>query len=239
MKLINAATTAFCLTLIGTTFAPGVRGDEWNRKTTVTFGEPVEIPGSHLAGWGVLPAGSYVFKLMNSQSDRHIVQIFNEGETKLYATILCVPDKRLKATKKTVITFDERPVGEPIALRAWFYPGSLSGNEFVYPKARAMQLAEANKAAVPFVVVDIPVEVTELNEISQAPVVAAMKTAPIMTAEPKEVPTTPVVAAAEPATTLPATASNSPLIGMLGIFALSGAFLLGRSVKPIRVSKLV
>ena len=63
------------MALLGTMFVPGARADDWNRKTVVTFSGPVEIPGVHLQGWGVLPAGSYVFKILDSQSDRHIVQI--------------------------------------------------------------------------------------------------------------------------------------------------------------------
>src|SRR5689334_17242715 len=110
-----------------------------NRKTTVTFSAPVEIPGVDAQ---VLPAGTYVFKLLDSQSDRHIVQIFNKDETHIYSTILAIPNYRLKATDKTVMTFSERPVGEPEALRAWFYPGRNWGEEFVYPEAKAIELAK-------------------------------------------------------------------------------------------------
>ena len=113
------------------------KADDWNQKTVVTFSGPVEIPGVHLNGWGVLPAGTYVFKLLDSQSDRHIVQIFNQDESKIYATILAIPNYRLKPTDKTVMTFRERPAGEPEALRAWFAPGMNSGQEFVYPKEKA------------------------------------------------------------------------------------------------------
>src|SRR5690242_6885489 len=91
MKLRNAATTVFCVALLGAAVAAPALADEWNRKTTVTFSAPVEIPGVHLKGWGVLPAGTYVFKIMDSLSDRHIVQIFNADETTLYATILAIP----------------------------------------------------------------------------------------------------------------------------------------------------
>ena len=123
MKLFKAATTVCCMTLTAVALAPSARADDYNEKTVITFSGPVEIPGVHLKGWGVLPAGTYVFKLVNSQSDRHIVQIFSADEKTVYATILAIPNYRLKATGKTVITFRERPAGEPEALRAWFYPG--------------------------------------------------------------------------------------------------------------------
>jgi hypothetical protein len=93
------------MTLFGATFPPSAQADEWNRKTLITFSNPVEIPGVHLAGWGVLPAGTYVFKIFDSQSDRHIVQIFNQDETTVYATVLAIPNYRLRATGKTVITW--------------------------------------------------------------------------------------------------------------------------------------
>src|SRR5260370_39384027 len=111
MKLLTVVTPVFCMALMGTAFSPSAKADDWNRKTEITFSGPVEIPGVHLTGWGVLPAGSYVFKILDSQSDRHIVQIFNKDETTIYATILAIPNYRLRATDKTVITFSERPSG--------------------------------------------------------------------------------------------------------------------------------
>ena len=156
MKLVGTATTALCIALLGTMYAPVARADDWNRKTTVTFSGPVEIPGVHLKGWGVLPAGTYVFKILDSLSDRHIVQIFNQDETTVYATILAIPNYRLKATDKTVITFRERAAGEPEALRAWFYPGRNWGEEFVYPRRRRWSWPRATNVPVLFTAVETP-----------------------------------------------------------------------------------
>src|SRR5579859_7444805 len=158
MKFLKAAPTVLCLAVLGVAFSPSARADETNRKTVITFSGPVEIPGVHLQGWGILPAGTYVFKILDSQSDRHIVQIFSKDENTIYATILAIPNYRLKATDKTVITFRERPAGEPEALRAWFYPGKNWGEEFVYPKAKAMELAKTAKTPVLFVAAELPVE---------------------------------------------------------------------------------
>src|SRR5690349_214993 len=224
MKLIKLATVC-CAALIGVALAPNAKADEWNRKTVVTFSGPVEIPGVHLTGWGVLPAGTYVFKILDSQSDRHIVQIFNKDETQIYATILAIPNYRLHATDKTVITFRERPAGEPEALRAWFYPGRNWGEEFVYPKAKAMVLAKAEKTHVLFTPAEVPVEVSE-PITADAAVVLELKRAPIMAIKPTgeevqlaEVVTPPpamteVAAASEKK--LPATASPLPLIALIG-----------------------
>jgi hypothetical protein len=231
MKLFKAATTVCCMAMIGAAVIPAAKADDWNRKTVVTFSAPVEIPGVHLAGWGVLPAGTYVFKILDSQSDRHIVQIFNQDETTMYATVLAIPNYRLKATDKTVITFRERAAGEPEALRAWFYPGRNWGEEFVYPKAKALVLAKTTNTPVLFLAAEIPVEVAEPIKSVDAPVVVEMRRAPVMAIRPTgdevqlaEV-VTPPPAVVEVAA-LPATASSLPLIGLLGLLALGAAFAL-------------
>jgi len=237
------------MALMGAVLTPGAKADDWNRKTVFTFSGPVEIPGVHLTGWAVLPAGTYVFKILDSQSDRHIVQIFNKDETTIYATILAIPNYRLKATDKSVITFRERPAGEPEALRAWFYPGRNWGEEFVYPKARAIVLAKATNTPVLFTPVDMLLEVAEPIKSADAPVVVQLKQAPIMAIRPTgeevqlaEVVTPPPaqteVAMAAPTgsadRTLPGTASTLPLMALFGLLALGGFLALRVAEKRVR-----
>src|SRR3954466_4131012 len=171
MKLLNVVRTIGCLALMSAIVTPLAQADDWNRKTVITFSAPVEIPGVHLSGWGVLPAGTYIFKILDSQSDRHIVQIFSKDESTIYATVLAIPNFRLKATDKTVMTFRERAAGEPEALRAWFYPGRNWGEEFVYPKAKAMAIAKATNTPVLFTAVELPVEVAEPAKLAAEPIV--------------------------------------------------------------------
>jgi hypothetical protein len=249
VKLFGTATTALCTVVLGIMLVPSARADDWNRKTVVTFSGPVEIPGVHLQGWGVLPAGTYVFRILDSKSDRHIVQIFNQDETAIYATILAIPNYRLKATDKTVITFRERPAGEPEALRAWFYPGRNWGEEFVYPKAKAMELAKATNTPVLYTEAEIPVEVTTPIKTADEPVVVQLRQAPIMAIQPTGeavqlavVVTPPPPAELEPAAepvaatlpgTLPATSSMLPLIVLLGLMTLGAAFAVRMFAKRI------
>src|SRR3984893_12005116 len=231
MKLFKAATTVYCVALMGAAFVPDVKADDWNRKTVITFSGPVEIPGVHLTGWAVLPAGTYVFKILDSQSDRHIVQIFSKDGLTVYATILAIPNYRLKATDKTVMTFRERPAGEPEALRAWFYPGRQWGEEFVYPKARAIILAKETHEAVLFTPAEITPEVTVAVKTPAEPVVVELERAPVKAIQPTgeeveiaQVVTAPPVevAQAEPAPALPATGSSMPLVALFGMLALAG-----------------
>ena len=247
MKFLKAAPSILGIALLSATFGSTAKADDWNRKTIVTLNSPIETPGVHLAGWGVLPPGIYVFKILDSQSDRHIVQIFNQDETVVYATVLAIPNYRLKATDKTVITFSERPAGQPEALRGWFYPGRNWGEEFVYPKAKAMELAKTAKTPVLFTPMEVPVEVATPIKTVDEPVVMQLRQAPIMAVQPTgeevqlavvvtpppaepAVATAPVQIAQAPAERLPDTASNLPLIGLIGFLALGGALAI-RSVR--------
>jgi hypothetical protein len=221
----------------GVALSPSAKADSWDKKTTITFSGPVEIPGVHLQGYGVLPAGTYVFKVLDSKSDRHIVQIFSKDELTIYATILAIPNLRLKATDKTVMTFRERPAGQPEALRAWFYPGKEWGEEFVYPKARAIVLAKETHTPVLFMPAEITPEVTVAIKTPAEPVVIELAKAPVMAIQPtgEEVevaqvvtpPSVSLLAQNEPAPALPATGSSLPLVALFGMLALAGSLTLG------------
>ncbi len=244
MKSFKATMAFCCIALAGAAMAPIARADEYNRKTVITFSGPVEIPGVHLRGWGVLPAGTYVFKIVDSLSDRHIVQIFSADELTVYATILAIPNYRLKVTDKTVMTFRERPAGEPEALRAWFYPGMNWGEEFVYSKSKASEIALTASAPVLFTPTEMPAEVTEPIAPADAPVIAQLRVAPLLAFQPggqqveiAQVVTPPppaeVLVASAPARELPKTAGDLPLMGLLGVLALCGGFLTSAARKRV------
>jgi hypothetical protein len=210
MKTGKAVLCLLAITLFGAAVQPSARADTWNKKTVVTFSQTVEVPGK------ILPAGTYTFQLLDSLSDRHIVQIFNADGSQIITTILAINNYRLEPTGETVMKFSERPGDSPEALRAWFYPGDNFGQEFVYPKVRAIQLAQATKVIVPAVAADT----LEDN---------AMKTIPIIAVTPDEkvvevaqvIQTTPPVTAVKETEELPQTASSMPLIALLGALSIS------------------
>jgi hypothetical protein len=225
MKLFKMLASLLFLSVLCVLVVPTATADDWNRKTVITFSGPVEVPG---VGAQILPAGTYVFKILDSTSDRHIVQIFNQDETHVFTTILAIPNYRLKATSKTVMTFRERPAGEPEALRAWFYPGHQWGEEFVYAKPRAIELAkEVNE---PVLATPIELAAAPVETLKAAPVEAVAPTGePVELAQVVEA---PPVAAAEPqaettpaaADPLPKTASPLPLIALIGMLAIGAGF---------------
>ena len=243
MTFLRAAPAVLGMAFLGAAFSPNARADDHDKKTTFTFSGPVEIPGVHIQGYGVLPPGTYVFKLVNSSSDRHIVQIFNQDETRIFATILAIPNYRLKPTDKTVITFNEGLRGAPEALRAWFYPGANWGEEFVYPKAKAVELAKVTKLPVLALVTELKVEVEKPEELA---VVEVLQKAPVVAVEPTgetvelaqvvQAPPPQATVAADPAPVqvainrLPDTASQLPLIALCGLLALGGALTI-RSIR--------
>jgi hypothetical protein len=223
MKLLKELGIALSLAVLCVLAVTVARADDWNRKTVITFSGPVEVPG---VGQHNLPAGTYVFKILNSQSDRHIVQIFNQDETQVLTTILAIPNYRLKPTDKTVITFRERPAGEPEALRAWFYPGHEWGEEFVYEKPRALELAKETNT--PVLATRTEFATAPVEALNTAPIEAVAPTGdPIELAQVVDAPpaaTEPVtVATADP---LPATASSLPLIALLGLLTIGAGFAL-------------
>lgn len=202
---------SFCLFLTALASLPIAKADEWNKKTTVTFSGPVEVPG---VGAQVLPAGTYMFKLLDSSSDRNIVQISSEDGTHVFTTILAIANYRLKPTDKTVITFRERAEGNPEAIRAWFYPGAQWGQEFVYPKEKAMELAKLTHEPVLATTAE-PSEPTALKELPVEAVTPAGEEVPV--AQVVEAPPVETASAAE---TMPKTASELPLLALIGLLSL-------------------
>lgn len=139
MRFVKAMCCAAAVTIA---LAPGARADEWNKKTILTFSGPVQIPGA------TLPAGSYVFKLADIAGNRHVVQVFDKDEKKIYTTLLAVPNQRSEPADKPIVLFSERATGSPQAVKVWYYPGETIGNEFVYPKTQAIRIAKETHSRV-------------------------------------------------------------------------------------------
>jgi len=143
MSRIKVFALASCVGLFSAAFAPALRADEWNKRTILTVNEAIQVPNA------TLQPGKYVMKLLDSPSNRHIVQIFDANEQHLITTVLAIPNYRLQPTGKTEFGFWETPAGQPKALRSWFYPGDNFGQEFAYPKNQAMQIAAVVNQPVP------------------------------------------------------------------------------------------
>lgn len=105
---------------------PLANADQADQKTIVTFSGPVEIPGQ------VLQAGTYVFKLADSQSTNDVMQVYSADEKHLYGNFLSIPEQRAEPTDSPVVTLEESKPGNPEEVKAWFYPGEDIGHKFLY-----------------------------------------------------------------------------------------------------------
>jgi hypothetical protein len=220
--LTTAAGLAIALSFV----AFRAEADQWDKKTILTVNQPIQVRDTYLQ------PGTYVFKLMDSSSNRHIVQIFNSDQSRIIDTILAIPNYRLQPTGNSRFVFWETPPGTAKALRAWFYPGDNTGQEFTYPKhLRQLEIASAS------------VTKQSLIRETETTSTATPQPEPVRTAEPEPVatpqptptveqpreiaqaippPQTPAPVAAEPApqpapAELPKTASPFTPIGLLGI----------------------
>ena len=229
--------------------APSMSAGLWDKRTIVTFSGAVEVPGT------VLQPGRYIMKLVDSPADRHIVQFSNERENHVFATVIAIPAWRENPSSKSIFTFYEAPVGQPQAMKTWYYPGDNFGQEFVYPKDRLTALLAVNRGNTSTVTVRQaePAESVKVEESAKVeePVrtEAEVTTSP---AVPEEKPadngeviiaqnTTPEVQSAPPEAlpetapdnsykTLPKTASDFWEIGLIGL----GSIIAASGVRKLR-----
>jgi len=222
-SVIKLFASVSCATLLVVGLSPAARADAWNKKTILTVNQAIQVPNK------VLEPGQYVFKLADSQSDRHIVQIFNGDESHIITTILAIPNYWLQPTGKSQFTFWETPAGEPRALRAWFYPGDNFGQEFPY---RPAQFARITSTRAP--VVTYSQSTQETAKVEETPKVEERTEIAQNTPPPAPAPAPPAaeppparVQADQPPAELPHTASNTPLIALAGLLSLGGFVITG------------
>ena len=119
---------ALALSLMGSAFAPSLKADESDKKTTISISQPITVNGKRL------PAGQYVLRLPDFLTGRDLVYIFNSDETRLITTVLAFHAYRLDPSDKNNFSFYESPAGQPAALHKWFYQGDNYGLEFLPPQ---------------------------------------------------------------------------------------------------------
>lgn len=127
MRIISAVVVSVCMAMVLGMVVPKAKASEWNKKTVVTFNEPVEIPGK------VLTPGTYIFSLSQTLSDRHIVQIWSGNGEHLIAAVITDPIERRHPAPDVIVQLEKRGAYTPEAIKDWFYPGDFEGEQFVYP----------------------------------------------------------------------------------------------------------
>jgi len=223
------------------------KADVWDKKTILTVNQPIQVENTFLE------PGTYVLKLLDSSSNRHIVQIFNRDQSQLINTVLAIPNYRLQPTGDSQFTFYETPEGYARAMRAWFYPGDNFGQEFRYPKElRQIAMAQVTHQTTQQTeqTVETETKTTETTELQERNTVETEQQAeerhevaqvepqeqpqpqaepqpePQPEAQPTPAPVEDKPSALDQPTELPKTGTMFPLVGLGGLLSLAGYGLL-------------
>jgi LPXTG-motif cell wall-anchored protein len=245
--LVTAGTAALMAwATVGTVHAQGsLRGD---RAVFFTFSQPVALPNV------TLPAGKYLFRLLDSQSNRYVVQVWTGDQMKLLGTLMTIPTIRAEMPENAEIRFMETAAGNPAPVRSWWYPAERTGWEFIYPRQQAMQIAKTVTAPVlttasdvsgdavnsaPLARVDAQGQAVPVEGNAPAPAIAGnaqrgeiARDTPPAVADTVSTPAAPRATSQTARAELPRTGSTVPLVAMAGLLALVAAvgLSLGRRV---------
>ena len=215
-------------------FASAAQAQPADKRTYFTFSAPVALPGT------TLPAGRYLFRIMDETTSRRVIQVSSADQKKSYAIMNTIPDTRREPAKEATVAFYETAKGAPAAVKSWWYPGESIGYQFIFPRRQAIKIAKdtgtpvlttkTEAATSPVTHVDAngndadavasndsTSTVFNRNTGAVASTEGVDRTPPQASA-PQPVPTTQTVARNE----LPRTASNLPLVGLIGMLSALG-----------------
>jgi hypothetical protein len=198
--------------------------------TEFTISNPSHIPGA------TLEPGSYMIHIVNRLSDRVILKV-DSAKGDVHSTFLGIPNSEIQKPAASGPVKWANPADGSQYLKGWYFPGSASVVEFVYPKAEAVAIATSNPAKVPAVDPASEGKVTD-NTLSQDDMqlltlwlLSLEQVAPSGTgdtAKPgiKAERYTQVASVQKPVIkALPHTASRVPLVWLMGFCSLIGAAL--------------
>jgi len=220
MTIKRVILAAAVLTVFGALAAAPVRGETFDKRTVFSFNRPISVPGV------TLPAGDYMFRIVDTDTGRKVIQVLSGDGRTPYAMLHSIPDIRVEASANPEVRFMETAKGKPSAVKTWWYPHERIGYEFIYPKDQARKLAEETHEPV----LTTQVETTKVEETRTAELAriepAGIETPVPVVAEPEPIVPAGVVqegTLADARTELPVTATGIPTLGLLGALALGFA----------------
>ena len=117
--------------------------DEWNHETILTINQPMVVPGATLA------PGTYIFKLADENGSRTVVNIFRESDRELMGSAQTIRMHRTENTGDLTLKVALAENGAAPTMKGWFYPDTMDGHEFLYPKEQARVIARAETVDIP------------------------------------------------------------------------------------------
>jgi hypothetical protein len=209
-KLLTCLALGTFVALVAASAPAYAQSERENSTFTVT--EPVDV------GSFTLQPCTYLIRVVLLESNRNMIQVTNEDQTKVFASVLATPHAIAanEAAPTSRYVYYATAPGQRKALRTWYARDTTNGQDIVYPKQRAMEIAVVAKAPV----IAIPDEVKETEYKSATLTVVT----PQQEVRPYEEPAPVVmIAQAPPPAQLPATASTVPLYVALGLLCVGGA----------------
>ena len=137
MRSARVFRTILGLGLSATLFASVAQGQPEDKRTYFTFSGPIALPGV------TLPAGRYLFRIVDTTTSRKVIQVLDENQKKPFTMANTIPDQRRDPPKDATVAFYESARGTPAAVKSWWYPGETIGYQFIYPRAQAKQIAKS------------------------------------------------------------------------------------------------
>ncbi|MEO7192642.1 MAG: hypothetical protein ABI051_16440 [Vicinamibacterales bacterium] len=141
--LRNAFTSACAVALLASgAVGTAAAQQDASRPVYFTFSQPVALPRV------TLPAGRYLFKLVNSGSTRSVVQVSSADGAHQFGMFMTMPIQRNERPNDPEVRFLETAANTPAAIGTYWYPGMSTGWEFIYPRDEATRLAQSSKRSV-------------------------------------------------------------------------------------------
>jgi hypothetical protein len=176
-------------------------------QTSITVDERTMVPGQTLE-----PNTTYMLKVLKSDTDRHVVQIFNENGSTMLTSFLGVSDK--ETGNQTGFSFMEMQGDRDKVVREWFYP-EWGGLKFVYSEKEARDIQQHSNESVMWTKNRVTANPTDLEGIQ----VATMERNDTRGSSAEQV-------ARNEDADLPRTAGELPLLGLIGMLFLSAGITL-------------
>lgn len=136
MRSVRVIRTILGLGLGVALFASAAQAQPEDKRTYFTFSGPIALPGV------TLPAGRYLFRIVDTTTSRKVIQVLDENQKKPFTMANTIPDQRRDPPKDATVAFYESARGTPAAVKSWWYPGETIGYQFIYPRAQARQIAK-------------------------------------------------------------------------------------------------
>lgn len=110
-------------------------------RAVFRFPSPVSIPG------GTLPAGEYIFRVVDPDTGRSVVQVL-DLDGRVHGMFFTQRTQRALPAETAEVSLGEARAGDTPSIGSWWQPGELHGREFMYRPGEASWARESMTSRV-------------------------------------------------------------------------------------------